>query len=162
MPVKIDTPVSLLDLPATLIDIAGQAPARTLEGRSLLAAVHGAELEVIPVISEYHGEGIMRPSFMVRLGAWKFHYCHGSKPQLFNLKQDPDEWQNLSGDPAVAEIEHSIMQVITGGQFDLEKIAHDVLDRLPMKQVVNEAMKINQTHWDYEVDQRASTQYVRQ
>ncbi|MEP4196034.1 MAG: sulfatase-like hydrolase/transferase [Aliishimia sp.] len=158
---KIDTPVSLLDIPATLLDIVGQTPARAMEGRSLLPAVHGAELEVIPVISEYHGEGIMRPSFAVRLGDWKYHYCHGSSARLFNLANDPDEWNDLAGDPELAEIERELDQVITGGNFNLEKIAQDVWDRLAMKQVVNDAMKANDTNWDYQVSQKASTQFIR-
>jgi choline-sulfatase len=157
----ITTPVSLLDLPATLIDFAGQVPVQPLEGRSLLPAIRGEELNIVPVISEYHGEGIMRPSFMVRLGDWKYHYCHGSQPQLFNLADDPDEWINLSGNHQYADIEQRLNQIITGGTFDLEKIASDVWERLPLKQVVNDAMKTNETHWDYQVDQNASTLYVR-
>lgn len=160
-PVKIDTPVSLLDVPATLIEIAGQTPVRPLEGRSLLPAIHGAQLEVVPVISEYHGEGIMRPSFIVRIGDWKYHYCHGSPPGLFNLNEDPGEWNNRAGDPAVADIEAELDHVITAGKFDLEKIARDVWERLPLKQVVNDAMKINDTSWDYLVDQSGATQYIR-
>jgi choline-sulfatase len=158
---RIDTPVSLLDLPATLLEIAGQKPARPMEGRSLLAAVKGAGLETVPVISEYHGEGIMRPSFMVRLGAWKYHYCHGSEAQLYNLAEDPNEWSNHAGDPAEADIEAAMREVITGGYFDLEKIGRDVWDRLALKQVVNEAMERNETHWDYQVDPNAATQYIR-
>ncbi|MFV1599899.1 MULTISPECIES: sulfatase-like hydrolase/transferase [unclassified Phaeobacter] len=160
-PRQIGTPVSLLDLPATLIDIAGQEPVRRLEGRSLLPAIHGAGLDVIPVISEYHGEGIMRPSFMVRLGDWKYHYCHGSAPQLYNLAQDPGEWNNLAGDPGYTEIEARLNREITGGYFDLEKIKSDVWDRLAMKQVVNDAMKANGTAWDYSAAQDAASQYVR-
>ncbi|MGB7263593.1 MAG: sulfatase-like hydrolase/transferase [Albidovulum sp.] len=160
-PCQIDTPVSLLDVPATLIDIAGQIPAQPLEGRSLLKAVNGADLEVVPVISEYHGEGIMRPSFMVRLGDWKYHYCHGSDPQLFNLREDPHEWINRAGDPHCRDIESKLHDVITGGKFDLEQIKAEVWDRLALKQVVNTAMKANGTTWDYTVDQSAATQYVR-
>ncbi|MGB7322570.1 MAG: sulfatase-like hydrolase/transferase [Albidovulum sp.] len=160
-PCQIDTPVSLLDVPATLIDIAGQIPAQPLEGRSLLKAVNGADLEVVPVISEYHGEGIMRPSFMVRLGDWKYHYCHGSDPQLFNLREDPHEWINRAGDPHCRDIEAKLHDVITGGKFDLEQIKAEVWDRLALKQVVNTAMKANGTTWDYTVDQSAATQYVR-
>ena len=160
-PVHVDTPVSLLDVPATLIDITGQVPVRQMEGRSLLPAVHGAKLEVVPVISEYHGEGIMRPSFIVRLGDWKYHYCHGSKARMFNIAQDPGEWIDRSGETELAEIEAELDGIVTGGYFDLEKIARDVWDRLPMKQVVNDAMKTNDTHWDYQVDPSASTQFVR-
>jgi choline-sulfatase len=160
-PRQIDTPVSLLDLPATLIDMVGQQPAQPLEGRSLLSAINGAELKVVPVISEYHGEGLMRPSFMVRLGDWKYHYCHGSAPQLFNLADDPDEWNNLAGDPSCKDVQAELHNVITGGYFDLEKIGTDVWDRLPLKQVVNAAMKLNGTAWDYEVTQDAANQYLR-
>ena len=114
-PCEIETPVSLIDVPTTLIAIAGQTPVQPLEGRSLLPAIYGEELEVIPVISEYHGEGIMRPSFIVRKGDWKYHYCHGSAPQLYNLVEDPGEWNNCSGDAAVADIEADLDDVITGG-----------------------------------------------
>jgi choline-sulfatase len=160
-PVRVDTPVSLLDVPATLIDITGQVPVRPMEGRSLLPAVHGAELEVVPVISEYHGEGIMRPSFIVRLGEWKYHYCHGTKARMFNIAEDPGEWIDRSGETGLSEIEGELDQIITGGYFDLKKIAKDVWDRLPMKQVVNNAMETNDTRWDYQVDTSASTQFVR-
>ncbi|RYG89661.1 choline-sulfatase [Loktanella sp. IMCC34160] len=159
-PASIDTPVSLLDLPATLADMAGQTLARPMEGRSLLPALRGEPLPDVPVISEYHGEGIMRPSFMVRQGAWKMIYCHGSAPQLFNLETDPGEWDNRAGDASVAKIEAALLSVITDG-FDLEAIGRDVWDRLAQKQVVNAAMAANETAWDYVVDQDAARQYVR-
>ena len=160
-PCRINTPVSLLDVPATLIDICGQSPVRPLNGRSLLAAVHGAEPEVVPIISEYHGEGIMRPSFMVRQGDWKYHYCHGSAPQLFNLAADPGEWTNLAGELSVADIERGLNHIITGGDFDLDRIAQEVWDRLPLKQTVNAAMQANGAAWDYRPDQDAGLKYVR-
>ena len=132
-----------------------------MEGRSLLPAIHGAKLDTVPIISEYHGEGIMRPSFIVRLGDWKYHYCHGSKARLFNIAEDPGEWHDLADDPQFAKTKLELDRVITGGYFDLEKIAQDVWDRLPMKQVVNDAMKANNTHWDYQVEQNASKQFIR-
>ena len=160
-PVKIETPVSLLDIPATLIDIASQAPVRPMEGRSLLPAIHGAKLDTVPIISEYHGEGIMRPSFIVRLGDWKYHYCHGSKARLFNITEDPGEWHDLADDPQFAKTKLELDRVITGGYFDLKKIAQDVWERLPMKHVVNDAMIANNTHWEYQVKQNASKQFIR-
>ncbi|MCY1126814.1 choline-sulfatase [Frigidibacter sp. RF13] len=155
------TPVSLLDLPATLVDLAGQSLAREMEGRSLLPALRGEAIAAVPVFSEYHGEGIMRPSFMVRLGDWKYIYCHRSAPQLFNLAEDPGEWRNRAGDPAVAGIEAELNRLITGGRFDLEAIERDVWARLPQKAVVNQAMAANETGWDYVVAQDAARQYVR-
>ena len=159
-PARVETPVSLMDLPATLIDMVGQTPARPLEGRSLMPALRGEPLPDVPVIAEYHGEGIMRPSFMVRHGAWKLIYCHGSAPQMFNLDEDPGEWNNRAGDPDLAEVETALLAVITD-RFDLDFIARDVWDRLAQKQVVNAAMKSNNTAWDYRVDQDVASLYIR-
>jgi choline-sulfatase len=159
-PRSVATPVSLLDLPATLIDIAGQAPARPLDGRSLLPALRGEALADVPVISEYHGEGIMRPCFMVRLGPWKYIYIHRSAPQLFHMERDPGEWDNLAGQPDLAEIEARLRAVVTDG-FDLDFIESDIWTRLPQKQVVNQAMARTRTSWDYRVDNDPSKQYVR-
>jgi choline-sulfatase len=157
---RIDTPVSLIDLPATLIDMVGAKPARPLEGRSLMPALCGEPLAEVPIISEYHGEGIMRPSFMVRKGPWKYLYCHRSKPQLFNIDTDPNEWENRAGTPEVAEIERELNDVIMHG-FDLDFIENDVWARLAQKQVVNAAMAANGTAWDYRVESDSAAQYVR-
>ncbi len=158
---SIDTPVSLIDLPPTFVDIAGQSPVAPMDGRSLLPAITGGTLDAVPIISEYHGEGIMRPSFMVRLGDWKYHYCHETAPQLFNLANDPNECTNLASDPQHAAVERKLHDILTNGQFDLNKISTEVWDRLPLKQVVNAAMSANNTHWDYQVDQNASGLYIR-
>lgn len=159
---EVDVPVSLIDLPATLTDLAGQSLARPMEGRSLKPALEGGELGIVPIISEYHGEGIMRPSFMVRIGDWKYIYCHGFDPQLFNLAEDPDEWINRAGQPDCAEIEAELNRVITGGRFDLDAIGAEVWARLPMKEAVNRAMAENGTTWDYELRSNAAGQYIRQ
>lgn len=157
----VDTPVSLLDVPATLLDIVGQTPVQALDGRSLMPAIRGEGLGVRPVISEYHGEGIMRPCFMVRKGAWKYIYIHRSPCQLFNLDSDPGEWNNLSGLADVTDIEAELNAVVTGGAFDLDFIEKDIWQRLAQKEVVNRAMAINETVWDYRPDPDPSKQYVR-
>ena len=157
----VDTPVSLIDLPATLLDMTGTEPTTSMDGRSLLPAVLGEALDDIPVISEYHGEGIMKPCFMVRRGPWKYIYIHRGQAQLFNIELDPDEWNNLSGQPDVRDIEKELNGVVTGGSFDLDFIEKDIWERLAQKQVVNRAMALNGTRWDYRVEQDPASQYVR-
>jgi choline-sulfatase len=159
-PARVEPPVSLIDLPATLIDMVGAQPARPLDGRSPLPAMRGEELPDMPVVSEYHGEGIMRPGFMVHKGPWKYIYCHRSVPQVFNLAEDPDEWRNRAGDRSVAEIEADLHKVIFD-RFDLEFIERDLNGRLSQKQVVNAAMAANGTSWDYRPDTDPARQYVR-
>jgi choline-sulfatase len=157
---SVATPVSLIDLPATLLDMAGCAPARPMEGRSLMPALEGGTLDEVPVVVEYHGEGIMRPSFAVRQGAWKYIYCHRSAPQLFNIEADPGEWHNRSGEAEAAAIEARLHAHIMDN-FDLDFIEQDVWARLPQKQAVNAAMAKNGTGWDYVVEVDAARQYVR-
>ena len=157
----VETPVSLIDIPATLLDIAGAKAVRPLDGRSLLPAIRGGNFAEVPVISEYHAEGIMRPCFMVRKGAWKYIYIHRSACQLFNLENDPGEWNNLSGRPDVADIEKELKAAVAGGDFDLDFIERDVWERLAQKEVVNKAMAVNGTVWDYRVETDPSKQYVR-
>lgn len=159
-PGEVATPVSLIDLPATLTDLVGAKLARPMDGRSLLPALRGEALPDAPVIAEYHGEGIMRPSFMLRQANWKYIYCHGSAPQLFNLADDPQEWNNLAGQVRVADIEAAMHAQILDG-FDLAAIEADVWARLPQKQVVNAAMAANRTAWDYQVQQDSAGRYVR-
>jgi choline-sulfatase len=98
---------------------------------------------------------------MVRMGDWKYHYCHGSAPQLFNLAEDPGEWNNRASDPSCAAIKAELDHVITGGRFDLDRIGSEVWERLALKEVVNDAMKANGTSWDYQVERNAADQYVR-
>ena len=160
-PGVVNTPVSLLDIMPTLLDLAGEKPTTPLHGRSLIPAIQGDALPDTPVIAEYHGEGIMRPCFMVRLGPWKYVYIHRANAQLFNLQDDPGEWNNLCGKPEVAAIEKQLRELITEGQFDLDFLEKDVADRLALKQVVNTAMALNKTAWDYRPEVNPANQYVR-
>jgi choline-sulfatase len=157
----VDTPVSLIDLPVTLMEVAGAEPVTPLDGRSLLPAIHGATIENLPVISEYHGEGIMKPCFMVRQGPWKYIYIHNASAQLFNIERDPDEWNNLSGHPDTRKIEKELKDIVTGGSFDLDSIEKDIWERLAQKRVVNQAMAKNGTTWDYRVETDPASLYVR-
>ena len=160
-PRRVDTPVSLVDLMPTLLDIAGVTPTTPLHGRSLLPAIRGEALPDAPVIAEYHGEGIMRPCVMVRRGPWKYIYIHRSDAQLFNLVEDPGEWNNLSGQAGTAQVESELRGLITGGRFDLDFLEKDVADRIRLKQVVNAAMATNKTSWDYRPEVDPAKQYVR-
>jgi choline-sulfatase len=51
------------------------------------------------VISEYHAIGSVAGAFMLRYDRWK--YCHyvAYAPQLFDLAADPEETNDLAGDP---------------------------------------------------------------
>jgi len=50
------------------------------------------------VFSEYN-LGNQRAKYMIRRGDWKFNYFTHDTPELFNLREDPDELHNLAGVP---------------------------------------------------------------
>jgi choline-sulfatase len=81
----------------------GQAvAARKLPGRSLIAVANQADAPDRIAFSEYHGMGSTSGVFMVRVG--RFKYVHYTKypPQLFDLAADPDELDDIAGNPAHA------------------------------------------------------------
>ena len=102
---RIDTPVSHVDCFPTILENAGVAFDAVCDehpGINLYEIAHGAEPERT-VLSEYHGMGSTTGAFAIRMGRYKYIYYPKYPPQLFDLKQDPDEIEDLSTDPAYAE-----------------------------------------------------------
>ena len=103
----VDTPVSLVDLYPTLMDMGriqyddyAQNPgyAETLDGESLMPQLVGnAERERDWAMCEYHGDRCCTGTFMLRKGVWKYVKHVGYESQLFNLEADPWEAENLAG-----------------------------------------------------------------
>jgi len=100
---------SLLDVGATMIDVAGAAlpDAPGSDGVSLMRYIEG-RTPVRDVFVEYQGEGVKWPCFMIRRGSLKYTYIHQYETQLFDVVNDPDERVNLSGDPSYAQIEKEL------------------------------------------------------
>lgn len=107
----VETPVSHVDLVATMLDAAGVAKPRELRGHSLLPLARGgAGTHPGFAFSESHSEGNCTGSFMIRKGDWKYLYFSGDEPLLFNLKDDPGEFNNLAASrPDVRKELHGIL-----------------------------------------------------
>ena len=99
-----NTPVSLLDLSETIaqhfncsIDgVQGSQPLRQL--------ANDPDDPDRVVFSEYHAIGAVSAGYMLRKGDWKLNYYVGFEPELFNLRQDPEEMTDLASDPDHAGI----------------------------------------------------------
>ncbi|NYT36485.1 sulfatase [Allopusillimonas soli] len=113
-----ETPVDLLDLYPTILDMAGAdvcATMRNRPGKSLLDIVSLPPEPTRPILSEYHAAGSNTAGFMLRRGRWKYHHYVRFEPELFDLEADPEELHNLANDPDHA----SILQEMRGALYAL-------------------------------------------
>lgn len=97
---RVPEAVSLIDLTATLIDLAGAEPTRPIEGSSLLGLMSGSDPAWRDeAVSEYLAHGIEAPMAMLRRGRFKLNYIHGEPPELYDLEADLGEMHDLSASP---------------------------------------------------------------
>ncbi len=102
---RINEVVSLVDLIATVVEVAGASPAALLDGESLLPLMRGeAESWKDEAFSEYLAHGVARPMGMLRRGKYKFNYSLGDSPELYNVQEDADEFHSLAADSAYQSV----------------------------------------------------------
>jgi choline-sulfatase len=103
--VRIPEVVSLVDLSATLVDIAGASPITPPDGQSLLSlAFGGANDWKNEAFAEYLAHGVSGPMAMLRRGQFKLNYSLGDDVELYDLAADPGEFRNLAGESQYAPI----------------------------------------------------------
>ena len=89
--------MSLVDLTATLVDIAGAQSINQFDGDSLLSLMQGTTSDWKDfAFSEYLAHGVECPMAMVRKGRYKFNYSLGDPPELYDITEDPNEFRNLA------------------------------------------------------------------
>ncbi|MBT3379914.1 MAG: sulfatase-like hydrolase/transferase [Lentisphaerae bacterium] len=94
-------PVSLVDWMSTVLDLTGEEAAfEPLPGRSLLPLLDDPTQTwpERPIVADYACDGTRVPMRMVRRGRWKASFAPGHPPVLFDLEDDPHEWNDLSGE----------------------------------------------------------------
>jgi choline-sulfatase len=103
--VRVDSPVSIMDLGPTLCEYVGTTPPPDQDGRSLVSSLtDGKADDERYVLSESKAHGTF--GRMVRYRQWKLVSYAGMEAddQLFDLASDPGEYTNVIGDnPAVLE-----------------------------------------------------------
>lgn len=126
--VVVDDLVSLIDMYPTLMDFCGLPHPKGLDGHSLMPLMRG-EASDRPdwVLSQYHSNFAQTGIFMLRQGDWKYIAYAGYEPQLFNLKDDPDEMTNLvaSNPDKVREMDAKLREVVDYEAVDKKVKAYD-------------------------------------
>jgi len=97
---------SLVDLVKTIAEVGGAEVPEDWDGDSLVPWLDDEAHEWKDLaVSEYYGHNVSSGLAMLRTGPWKYVYHtrmndkHGPERELFNLEDDPGEWNNLAGDP---------------------------------------------------------------
>lgn len=122
-PRRVQANVSLVDLLPTLVDIASASTGmaapdvEALDGRSLRSLlVTGQDAAWSDtVLSDFCAGGVPAPLRMVKRGHWKLIRIGEHAPLLYNLASDPDEREDLSGDPQARPMLEALMQVAPDG-----------------------------------------------
>ena len=97
--------VELRDVLPTFLDAAAAAPARPLDGRSLLPLIAGKSAEWRPFLDLEHGVCYSPDNHWNALADQRYKYifhARDAREQLFDLQRDPNELHDLSGDTAAA------------------------------------------------------------
>ena len=126
---RVSEATSNVDFVATLLDIVGIDPTEwDMDGDSFLHYLQGTEDNLKDeVICEYLAHGTDGPRIMVRQGEWKLSYTHRNPVEfeLYNLKDDPGEFENLADRQEVKEVQDRLfaraMEVWRGDPDGLSK-----------------------------------------
>ena len=163
-PGRVETPVSLVDLLPTLLDLANLKDVDTaeLDGSSLVPLAAGRDGQSHkPVISEYLGEGAVAPVIMLRNDRYKFVFCPADPPMLFDMKEDPDELVNLAANPSYQNMREMFEEVVAAHTNVAELNKHILASQQRRRIVFGAHMEGKHTSWDYHPPCHASEEYMR-
>lgn len=165
---RIASNVSLLDLLPTLVDLATPAGSGThefadrVDGRSLVPLMAGnASGDSGEAIGEMLCEGAIAPCMMIRRAEHKFIYSDPDPVQLFDLKADPDELDNLADNEVFASVVRAFTDEIHA-RWDSEALRREVIaDQKRRLKVFGSLSRGVHTSWDHHYAQDASKKYMR-
>jgi arylsulfatase A-like enzyme len=128
-PERNNQPVLNIDIAPTVSELAGVTPGLPQDGRSFVPFLYG---EHVPwrhgFIEEYLGNDMLRSggpppyrAVQTRRNLW-VEYANGWR-DLYNLKRDPWELNNVAGDPRTDPLQHTLSGMLHR-LFDAAPVSH--------------------------------------
>ncbi len=104
-----DAPVQLLDLYPTLISLAGlPQPEHALEGRDISPLLDNPDGDWPYAALTTAGEN----NHAVSTSEWRYIRYFNGDEELYNVKEDPNEWTNLANEPDLAPVKQELAQFL--------------------------------------------------
>ena len=154
-------PVSITDVAPTMLELVGIKDYLPMDGTSLLPQIQGTSDPERYVFCENYSEGVTTPCLMVRKGKFKYIYVHNGETQLFNMQEDPEEWNNISGQAEYRSIEEEFRSLIFT-HFDPEKIDQDTQESSEKRWLIRQSMgKTGLPSWNYTPEMDVDNMYWR-
>lgn len=105
---RCDQPVGLIDLYPTLTDLCGVEAPKGLDGQSLAPLLRDPNQKTKRKLVTVFGQG----NYTVRSERWRYIRYREGAEELYDHKTDPNEWENLAGDPKFQKVMADLAAVL--------------------------------------------------
>lgn len=131
---KVNEVVSLVDVVATILDVAGFSKSELdswrLDGDSVMTMISGPDKTwKDEAFVEHLAHGTDRARAMIRQRNWKLSYSHGDQPELefYDLDNDPGEYNNLAFADEYKSIQKQLLDRLLDFWIDPDALTTEVL-----------------------------------
>jgi len=108
---RVNQVTGLIDLAPTLTELAGADPVPGATGTSLVPLLRGEDVDwANETFSEHYPARGVPPTRMIRRGRWKLVHYEGYSPQLFDVENDPGEFNDLGESPDHAQVRDELQE----------------------------------------------------